>query len=107
MKFRPDKFYARRGRNFPKGLPYAVTQYEYLGDSPVTSRCICYCFDRTYANSIARALNSQRVNPWEGKARPKKKAHNGAVQTSWLEQKATGPGSENCSPKSPSESNAS
>ena len=23
MKFRPDKFYARRGKNFPKGLPYA------------------------------------------------------------------------------------
>lgn len=85
MKFRPDKFYARRGKNFPKGLPYAVSQYEYLGDTPIVARCICYCFDRTYANSIARALNSQRVNPWEGKTR-QKKTHNGAAQTSFLEQ---------------------
>ena len=80
MSKRTSKFFARTRRNLPKGLPWLFEEIEYHDGIAMCGRCICYCFDRTHARRIARALNAEKqyvpiVGP----------PANGLVQTTFLE----------------------
>jgi hypothetical protein len=81
---RTNRFFASTRKNLPKGIPWLVDEIQYQDGLAFAARVACYCFDRTWAKRIAKALNAPKAEPAEG---PMKHEHSvkGLVQQSFLE----------------------
>jgi hypothetical protein len=83
MSARTSKVFARTRKNLPKGLPWLVEEIEYHDGVAIAARVACYCFDRTWAKRIAKALRAPKQTPAAATT------SNGLVQTSFLETEET------------------
>jgi hypothetical protein len=81
---RTNRFFARTRKNLPEGLPWLVDVIQYHDGVAIAARVACYCFDRTWAKRIAKALNAPNAGPAEGPTK-QEQGVNGLVQKSFLE----------------------